>query len=110
VSMIDHAAMAVAAKACGYAAIGDAIMAKSLGPEATVRLFRLCAARDRNRAAAIVLIAGVVARYSTNREAFDGGELERQLVATLIPRAQLAEVDRLAVQICRRHWREIASL
>jgi hypothetical protein len=107
--MIDHAAMACAARACGFRAVAVEIESKQLTPEATVRLFRLCASRDRNRAAAITVLCAVIARYSANREAFNGGELERQLVATLIPREQLAEVDRLAVQICRRHSREIFS-
>jgi hypothetical protein len=33
--------MSVAARACGYAAIGEAIMGKSLGPEAERALFLL---------------------------------------------------------------------
>jgi hypothetical protein len=61
----------------------------------------LCASRDRNRAAAIAVLCGVVARYSASREAFNGGELERQLVATLIPREQLAEADSAGAAHCQ---------
>jgi hypothetical protein len=107
-SMIDHAAMAVAARACGYRAIGDAIAAKSLSPESVLRLFRLSAARDRDRAAAVVILAGTVARFSADRQRFkDRGE--RELALSLIAPWQFAEVDRQAVRIVRAHWREIAN-
>jgi hypothetical protein len=39
--MIDNAAMAVAARACGCWALAAEIEAKQLGPEAIARLFRL---------------------------------------------------------------------
>jgi hypothetical protein len=57
--------------------------------------------------AAVVILAGVVTRFSANREAFDGGEAERELVAALIPRHEIAEADRQAVRITRAHWQEI---
>jgi hypothetical protein len=72
------------------------------------RLFRLSARRDRGAVAAVVILAGVVARFSADRESFqDRGE--RELVSTLIPIWQIAEADRQAVTLVRRHWREIFS-
>jgi hypothetical protein len=107
--MIDTIAMSVAARAVGYRAVADMIERDHLSPEGVGRLFRLSARYDRKRAAAIVVIAGVVAKFSADREAFNGGEAERALVAALIPRHEIAEADRQAVRIVRAHWGEITK-
>jgi hypothetical protein len=75
-----------------------------LSPDGVARLFRLSARHDRNHAAAVVILAGVVARFSADRDAFDGGEAERDLVSALIPRHEIAEADRQALRITRAHW------
>jgi hypothetical protein len=82
--MIDTVAMAVAAKACGCRAVAAEIEAKQLGPGGLVKLLRLSARRDRGVVAAVVILAGVVARFSADREGFDGGEAERELALSLI--------------------------
>jgi hypothetical protein len=107
--MIDTIAMAVAARAVGFHAVADMIERDHLSPEGVARLFRMSARYDRNRAAAVVILAGVVARFSADRGAFDGGDAERALVAALIPRHEIAEADRQAVRITRAHWGEISN-
>jgi hypothetical protein len=106
--MIDHAAMAVAARACGCRAVADEIEAKHLTAEGVARLFRLSARRDRGHIAAIVILAGVAARFSLDRQGFqDHGE--RELVLALIAPWQFAEADRQALRLVRAHWGEIAK-
>jgi hypothetical protein len=107
--LIDTIAMSVAARAVGFHAVADMIERDHLSPDGVARLFKLSARYDRHRAAAVVILAGVVARFSANREAFNGGEAERALVSALIPRHEIAEADRQAVRITRAHWQEIAG-
>jgi hypothetical protein len=64
--MIDHAAMACAARACGYRAVAAEIEAKHLGPEAVARLFKVSARRDRGHVAAVVILAGSIARSASD--------------------------------------------
>jgi hypothetical protein len=106
--MIDTIAMSVAARAVGFHAVAEIIERDNLSPEGVARLFRLSARFDRKRAAAIVILAGTVARYSADPSHWqDRGE--RELALSLIERFRFAEIDRLAVQLVRRHWGEISA-
>jgi hypothetical protein len=105
--MIDHAAMAVAARACGRRAVAAEIEAKQLGPEGVARLFRLSARRDRGHIAAVILSGSIARSASDPRNWRDQGE--RELALSLIPLWRFAECDRQAVCIVRRHWGEIAK-
>jgi hypothetical protein len=106
--MIDHAAMACAARACGCHAVAAEIEAKGLDAEGVVRLLKLSARRDRGQIAAVVLLAGAIARHAVDRDRWqDRGE--RALVLSLIPRERFAEADRRATQLVRSHWGEITK-
>jgi hypothetical protein len=58
-------------------------MAKSLGVEAVIRLFKLSARRDRGRGAAVTVLAGSIARYSHDPDHWQDRD-ERELALSLI--------------------------
>jgi hypothetical protein len=106
--MIGVVAMAVAARASGCEAVASAIETNQLGPEGVARLFRMSARRDRGQVAAVVILAGSIARHAIERDCWrDKGE--RELALSMIERWRFAECDRIAVAIVRRHWGEIAN-
>jgi hypothetical protein len=103
-------ASAIAARHLGYSGLADTILADELTPSAIARLFSLSASHDAGRVCAIVLIAGSTARFNSCREGWNG-DLERDLAMQLLgTETLLAEADRQAVGIVKRHWREISLL
>jgi hypothetical protein len=100
--------MACAARAYGCRAVAAEIEAKVLSPEAVARLFRISARKDRGHVAAIVILAGSIARSAADPAHWrDKGE--RELALSMVERLQFAEIDRQAVRIVRAHWGEIAK-
>ena len=76
--MVDHAAMAAAARSCGYPALADLILSDRLSAAQVARLLQTSASRDRGDIAAVVLIAGATARHHASPQDWNG-DVEKAL-------------------------------
>jgi hypothetical protein len=65
--MLDQTAMAVAAKALGFPSVAALIIQDQLGPEAIARLFAVAASEKATKDGAVVVLAGVTARFKPAR-------------------------------------------
>jgi hypothetical protein len=106
--MIDTVAMAVAADHLRCRALATMIRREHLSAEQVARRIRLSARRDRGELGAVIILCGGIARHAVDPSHWqDRGE--RGIVLAMIERIRFAECNRLAVQLVRRHWGEIAK-
>jgi hypothetical protein len=105
---VDCVAMAVAADHLRCRALATMIRREQLSAEQVARRIRLSARRDRGELGAVIILCGGIARHAVDPAHWqDRGE--RELALSLIEQVRFAEVDRLAVQLVRRHWGEISA-
>ena len=102
------AGASVAAKWLRYEHVSRLILDDMLGPERVVRLFSRSASKTWKRDAALVVLAGSVARYRAHRDSWTpepAASLARGLVED-----DFALVNNTATRLAREHWSEITEL
>ena len=107
--MVDHAAMAAAARSCGYPALADLILSDRLSAAQVARLLQTSASRDRGYIAAVVLIAGATARHHASPQDWNGDVEKALALAALGDGDGFDKACERARKIVSLHWQEMAQ-
>jgi hypothetical protein len=97
------AASAAAARAIGYAGLGDLIEAEQLNPARIAFIFQFSASKRAARDCSLLLLAGAFGRYRACSQDWDGEEERRLCLEALAgepdPKAALAKLSQEARHI-----------
>jgi hypothetical protein len=102
------AGAAIACRRRGYLRLGDLILDEQFTPDRVARLFETSASKSAKADAALIILAGSIARYRAQPTEWTlepTASLARALVG-----ADFARISTEATKVVHRHWRLIEEL
>jgi hypothetical protein len=104
------AGASLAAKSLRYERVAELILADGLDAYGVVRLFALSASKSSSADAALILLAGSVARYRHDPSAWSG-EPERSMAEELLgkDRARFQRLAARASTLIVKNWEQMAA-
>jgi hypothetical protein len=104
--MIDVLASAFAARDLRFPKTASLILEQKLCPHAIFSLYSVAASDNATKAGAVVLLAGITARFNVGEDIFDRDRI-RDMAMQLLQGGSFDKANRAAIRIVQAHWNEI---